>query len=51
MMKKEKTGFLEQKIFSNLSRAEQYTGAEVSEKDQEIIHELAEQLRDKKEEK
>lgn len=50
-MKKEKTGFLEQKIFSNLSRAEQYTGAEVSEKDQEAIHELAEQLRDKKEEK
>lgn len=50
-MKKEKTGFLEQKIFGNLSRAEQYTGKEVSEKDQEAIHELAEQLRDKKEEK
>ena len=50
-MKKEKTGFLEQKIFSNLSRAEQYTGAEISEKDRETIHEMAEQLRGKKEEK
>lgn len=48
-MKKEKTGFLEQKIFGNLPRAEQYTGVEVSEKDQEAIHEMAEQLRDKKE--
>ena len=48
-MKKENKGFLEQKIFSNLSRAEQYTGVEVSEKDQEAIHEMAEQLRDKKE--
>ena len=48
-MKKEKTGFLEQKIFSNLSRAEQHTGVEVSEKDQEAIHDMAEQLRGKKE--
>lgn len=49
-MKNEKTGFLEQKIFSNLSRAEQYTGVEVSEENREAIHEMAEQLRDKKEE-
>lgn len=50
-MSESKAGFLEQKIFSNLSRAEQYTGVEVSEKDQEAIHEMAEQLKDKKEEK
>lgn len=48
-MRKEKPGFLEQKIFSNLSRAEQYTGMEVSENDQEKIKKLADQLREKKE--
>ena len=48
-MKKEKTGFLEQKIFSNLSQTEQYTGKEVSEKAQDVLHEREEQLRDKKE--
>ena len=50
-MSESKKGFLEQKIFSNLSRAEQYTGVEVSEENQEAIHEMAEQLRNKKEEK
>lgn len=48
-MKKEKPGFLEQKIFGNLSRAEQYTGMEVSEEDQKTIKKLADQLRNKKE--
>lgn len=33
----------------NLSRAEQYTGKEVSEKAQDVLHEREEQLRDKKE--
>ena len=35
----------------NLSRAEQYTGKEVSEKTQDVLHEREEQLRDKIEEK
>ena len=33
----------------NLSRAEQYTGKEISEKAQDVLHEREEQLRDKKE--
>ena len=35
----------------NLSRAEQYTGKEVSEKAQNVLHKREEQLRDNKEEK